>query len=253
MGSRIFLTNLTSDVSGYKLALVDMRNPNVPSTPLTLLTNSAGSGSNIAQTATYGGTAVKWITRKLSKAVTLGGQTNEANFYHLWGRELAASANSTFTIKLCQYTTSQQTPFVVDTWGTELSASSTTNVPNQWVGQPASAWTSTAFAVGDRLVVLPYIDAIGTMGAGSVVMSYDGAAFSDGDSYVEVNEILEVSQAQIGSASTPGIPNKSVSYFFNVANELGIADVGSTSGSWLSDDTTVRAAINEANNQKGLV
>lgn len=248
MGSRVFLTNLASDVSGYKLALVDMRNPNLPSSVASATTNATSSGSNIQMTATAGGSAIKWITRKLGVAVSLGAVTGEAVQFNFSGKESAASVNAGFQVRLAKYTGgSEGSSILTDNDATELAA---TTGPNMWTS--SASYTSTAFAVGDRLVISPYINNVGTMAAGSVIMDYDGAAGADGDTYLEVYPVLQVSQAQIGSASAPGVTSKSVTYFKSIANSLQIADPGGTSGGWLSDDTTVLAAINEANNQANL-
>ncbi len=248
MGSRIFLTNLASDVSGYKLALVDMRNPNLPATVASTTTNATSSGSNIQQTATAGGSAVQWITRKLAVAVSLGAVTGEKVQYNMSGKESGAAVNAGLQVRLAKYTGGVEgSSLLTDSDATELG---TAQGPNMWTS--SGSYTSTSFAVGDRLVINPYITNVGTMAAGSVIMDYDGAAGGDGDTYIEVYPVLQVSQAQIGSGTTPGVTSKSVSYFMEGVLYLNGADPGSTSGGWLSDDTTVRAAINEAQAQANL-
>jgi hypothetical protein len=250
MGSRVFLTNLNSDVSGYKLALVDMRNPNLQTTVPTATTNATSSGSNIQMTATAGGTALKWITRKMSTAVTLGAVVGESAFVNVSANESAASVNAGLQLRLLSYSGTTETAALTDNYGTELA---TTTLPNMWATTIGSNWTANpALAVGDRLVIKMYVNNVGTMAAGSVIMSYDGAAGGAGDTYVEFLEILQVSQAQIGSATTPGVTAKGVSYFVGELAYLNGADPGSTSGGWASDDMTVLALKNECQAQANL-
>lgn len=209
----LYFTNLDSDISGYKLLLVNERNPSPPSSVASAVTTTTGSGSDIPMTITAGGTALKFITKPLSVAVTLA----SVPFYNIWGLEAAASANSGLELRIAQYTGgSQGSSLLTDSYGTELGTSAAIN---QW--KATGGISSTAFAVGDRLVITPYINNVGTMGSSTATMYYDGSAsFASGDSYVIIQEDLRVNEAQVGSGNTPNVRGVGVSYFYDLQTRL---------------------------------
>jgi hypothetical protein len=283
MGSKVYLTNVTSDQSGYLLAMVDMRNPNLPAAVATAVTNTATGGGTTAlqMSGTAGGTSVHWITRKLSKAVTLGANTFE-NVFVNWSASINQSfGNAGLQLRLAKFTGGAQgSAFLQDNNNLGVtgakSASGQTALgstgPNAWTTTTAlsgnTTFTQTAFAVGDRLVIEAWIvPALGVnMAAGAATtLNYDGLPGSTGDSYIEVFPQLQVSQAQVGSGSNPGIKNASVGTFNELVVDLQTVNPGSAStnggtgvtnsggGGLYNDDTTILAAINEALLQKGLV
>lgn len=184
MPTPIYLTNEDSDVSGYKRAIVGGRSPYASSTVYTTVTATTGSGSNIQQTLTSGGTAAKWITSKLSSAVTVAAKP----IVNAWVKESAAAANAQVRFKFAQYTTSEQTPFLTTDYGTEAG---TTIARSVWAA--TESVTSTAFVAGNRLAILPYIHNVGTMGASqTLTMDYNGATQgADGDTYALFDERIE--------------------------------------------------------------
>lgn len=241
MATTIYLTNLASDVSGYKLALVNQRNPSPPSALATTVTNTTGSGTNIQQTLTAGGTVAKWITKPLAVAVTIA----SAAYVNIWGLESAAAANAGFQMRVAQYTTTIGSDLLTSSITTEAATSAGIN---QWI---TAGITSTAFAVGDRLAILPYIINIGTMGASqTVTMDYDGAtANADGDTYILLQEDLRVNEAQVLSGSSPTVRGKSVSYFMELNKRLQEA----VDGGLIAANCGVQQVIDECSFQASLV
>lgn len=242
MSTTIYFTNLDSDVSGYKLALVNERNPAPPSAVVSAITATTSSGSNIQMTLTSGGTTAKWITKPLSVAVTIA----SVPYMNLWGLEDAGTTNSGFQMRVAKYSAGAQgSDLLTSSFGTELG---TTAAINQWVA--SGGISSTAFAVGDRLVILPYINNVGTMAVGTATMTYDGAASNaTGDSYIVIQEDLRVSKAQVGSGTTPTVRAVGVSYFYNIQDVVQQAvNVG-----LISSNTAAQQIIDEATNQMALV
>lgn len=192
---RIWLSNDTSDVSGYKIAYVDMRPPG--STALsTSVTNTTGSGDNIAATDTAGGTALKWITKPLLAAATLVTKVQ----CNIWAKESNASANAGVGIQLVNYTAAAEDQTFLDSNDTVECGTSAAAM--RWTTVAA---TSQAFAAGDRLVVKLQAVAVGTMGASqTVTIDYGGpTAGADGDTYLDIIESFRVNESQFGSGATP--------------------------------------------------
>lgn len=241
MSTSMYLTNLDSDVSGYKLLLVNERNPSPPSAVATAVTATTSSGSNIPATLTSGGIAAKWITKPLAVAVTIA----SAPYVNWWGKEDAAATNSGLQIRVAKYTAGAQgSDLLTASFGTELGTSAANN---QWV---TAAISSTAFAVGDRLVLIPYINNVGTMAVGTATIDYDGATSNaDGDTYFVIQEDLRLNEAQIGSGNSPTVRGVGVSYFYNIQD---VVQQAVTVG-LISANTPAQQIIDEATNQMALV
>ncbi len=240
---RVYLTNLASDVAGYKLALVDMRNPS--STALvTSATTTTGSGDDIQCTDTAGGTALKWITKPFQAAVTLATKA----FLNIWAYEATAAANCNVACNLYPYTTSEQAIFLDDdSIQTELTTSAAAQ------RYATVAVTSQAFAIGDRLVLKLFASNAGlTMGAvtGGLVVDYDGPTpGADGDTFIDILENFRVSETQFGSGATSYKQFGSEGRFTSMidAMQFGV-DAG-----YYGLNSTVRSAIDTCWFERGLL
>lgn len=236
MSTTIYLTNLDSDVAGCKLALVNERNPSPPASVATAVTNTTASGADIPMTLTAGGTTAKWITKPLAVAVTLATKP----LFNIWGLESNAAANAGFSMRIAQYTGGAEgASLLTSDYGTEVNV--TPAADNVWLG---AAVSSTAFAIGDRIVINPYIDNVGTMGASqTVTMTYDGATANvSGDTWVLFQEDVRVNELQLGSGSVPPIRGKSVSWAYDLSQAMQQAvDQG-----FISANATVQSAIDDA-------
>jgi hypothetical protein len=191
---RIYLTNLASDVTGYKLALVDMKNPS--STALvTSVTNTTGSGDNIQATDTAGGTALKWITKPLVAAATLVTKVHAS----IWAKESNASANAGLGLNLYPYSAASEGSVFLD--HNDTVEAGTTISAHRFL---TAAATSQAFAAGDRLVVKLFVVAVGTMGGSqTVTIDYDGPTQgADGDSWIDILEDFRVDEVQLQSGAS---------------------------------------------------
>jgi hypothetical protein len=199
MSTQIWLSNDTSDVSGYKVAYVGFRSPNASSTVSTAITGTQATTDQVAMTATSGGSAVKWITAPFESDVTVAGGI----FANIWGLESSASSNASFGVGLYEYTTSEQSIFCSFSSGTETSTTAIQTVASRITAAGGTvaggAYTSTTIDAGNRLVIKPFVAAVGTMsGAGlTVTMNYNGAtAGADGDTYIELTETIYPDQVQ---------------------------------------------------------
>lgn len=192
--ARLILTDIDSDVSGYKLALVDARNPDSTALVTSVTTAVATSGAKKIQlTRTAGGTALKWITKPLTAAVTLSAV---AAFANTWAKESATTTNAKIQWNIRLYHGAESsTIYGTITDAAELTAS----IANYRIA--SAALTSKAFALGDRLVITGYVINVGLMAAGTITLDFDGpTAGADGDTFFEVAEALPVKR-QLGGAS----------------------------------------------------
>lgn len=268
MGSRVYLSNLNADIPGYKLALVDTRNPRPPAITPTAVTTTTGGGSNIQMTAIAGGTPLAWITRPLGGPFTPGATTGETLFANISGLESDKTVNAGVQLRLSRYTAgAEQDAFVTSN---DLTPLATTLGPNMWASEPGSKWTATpTFAPGDRLVIKAYLNnAGGSMGDGTTTMAYDGTtAAGAGDSWVEFLSTLNVLGPQLnlgpqsrqvnaagvpiapyaGNPPVPFIGQKSVSFFQDFVWQSTGANVlpPALGGVW-PFDMTVGAMLAEA-------
>lgn len=250
MGARIFLTNIPSDVSGYLLALVNTRNPAAALATATT-TVTAGTLSTVgAFTLTAGGTTAKWITRKISTAVTLAGAVSHA----MWASEDSSATNAKIAFNLQQYTAgAAAAAFATSSVTTELGTG-IARVP--WTAGLAGndgktdLMTSTAFAVGDRLIIQPGFTGAGANTvAGTVQFDYDGAtAGADGDTYIELAENLRIGpDLQIGDGQHPGVPGTTTSFYFDIQKGLNSA----VNSGLIASNASAQEVIDECNNTIG--
>ncbi len=205
--AKIYLTNLASDVTGYKLALVDQRSPTSSALATSVTTTTAG-GDDILATITEGGTELKWITKPFLADVAFAA---EPWFYNIWAKESNAAANATAGFTVHEYTTSEQAAFLDKDHGSEAT---TTIARMSGVSGNATATTVDA---GNRLVVKLEAVAVGTMGASqTLTIDYDGpTAGADGDTYVQCNEAIRLSERQLLSGTYPAVPGLGVGFYQN--------------------------------------
>lgn len=253
MSTQVWLSNDDSDISGYKVAYIGTRSPNASSTVSTAITGTISTAAgSVAMTATSGGTAVKWITAPFSADVVVAGSV-AGNF---WGIESSASANAGIGLQLAEYTTSEQSAFMGVSVGYELTTSAR---QNQFTRFPAalgtqsdgSVFTSTTIEAGNRLVVLPIVVNIGTMGAGfAVTMDYNGAtAGADGDTFIELTETILPNRVQLpASGASPSFAGgPSVVALTGLRRDLDpvVQEIA-------SDDVTWRVLKNQLEEMEGV-
>lgn len=165
------------------------------------LSTSPGAGLATQTAGTVAGPVsgrgLGWfISPPLAAAVTISGTIT----YNLWGLESAMAANTGFqgVIKRVDNTGAVGGTNVSNKeFGTELAT--TTAAVNNWTD---AAPTSTAFSIGDRILLAVCInDAGGTMGSGATItLDLDGATGgADGDSWVQFNEAISFMSAPAGS------------------------------------------------------
>lgn len=151
----------------------------------TATVDTVNSGTDIQWTLTSGGTPLSFCSRPLSGAVTISGTVT----VNVWAEESNNTANAGFRLKLFKLSPNgTKTLFATLDKGTELP---TSPAAQNYTGTP----TSTAFSVGDRIVMEPYITNIGSMnGSRTCTMSYNGpTAGVAGDAYVTFTETVPVS------------------------------------------------------------
>ncbi len=239
MATTLYLSNDPSDLSGYLKLYVNTRSPNATTASTAVTNTTAGvTTTTVASTLTAGGTAAKWISAPLTVAVTLALKP----LVNLWGLESTASANSLIALQLCQYTTSLQSAFLTTSIGTELG---TTDARVVWLSAAGETMTSTAFAVGDRIAIVPVLGAVGTMGGSlTSTYSYNGLNGVTGDTYVWVPEDVRVKQ-QVGVSTIPAIPGVGAGLFRGYAAALANMNAYGLCGT----NATYQMLLDEMNQQ----
>lgn len=235
--AKIYLTNLPSDVSGYKLALVDTRNPN-PSLA-TAVTNTVASGTSIQMTATAGGTALKWITKPIAAAVTIPAVSALISG---WALESNAAANASIGFGVYKYDVSASSPLAASPFISYANATElTTSIASRRAG--ASAGTSTDFDAGDRIVIQANVVNVGTMGGSrTVTMDFDGPTdAADGDTWVDVPATFRVSERQLMTGSVPTQPGWTKGSFQEVIDRIN----GLVASKQFSADSTVQKFLDD--------
>lgn len=177
------------------------------------------------------GTPMVFVSPPLAAAVTIAGTIT----YNFWGVESAMTANAGFQGVVKRITSTGAIGATVSNSerGTEMSSSGAT--VNNWTD---AAPTSTAFSIGDRIMVMVCInDAGGTMNSGATVtLDVDGPTTgSDGDSYVQFTEALSFQTDPAGSKF----------YLLDTASDLSGAE--KKSASTTAGSGSVTATTNSAN------
>lgn len=243
MATQFFLSNDPSDVSGFKLAYMGTRGPNASTTISTAVTNLTAGVATRGMTLTAGGSAGKWITRPLSAAVTVVATIG----LNIWQFQSAANGagNSDVDIQLFQFTAGAQVGNAFFTSSINVNAQSTTSTRTvSTVVKP----TSTAFAVGDRIVILPNVNSTGLVpGSGTLSMDFNGQTEDiAGDTFVQFDENIQTATAQGAQlAGSPSLGNLEDLRF-------GIASLQSFGGQMYSADAKIQAVLNEIAAQRDL-
>lgn len=131
----------------------------------TAVVNATASGSNILFTKTAGGSVVRFITKRIAA----GGWVITGQQIFLWMQESTLTVNAGARVRLYKWsagTTTELTGSPTDN-GVELSD---VNALQQW----ASSITGTP-SEDDRLVLEVLINNVGTMGAGTATLGFNGA------------------------------------------------------------------------------
>ena len=250
MATFIYLSNDTSDVSGYLKAYVNMRSPSATSAYVhSTTTVAAGVLSTTADlTLTAGGSQAVWLTEEFKADVTIANPI----LNNIWGGEDAAATNAQFSVRLAEYTTSEQTAFYNTSTGVELGTTPVTRVI--WAGgggrdNAEADPTSTTIDAGNRLTIVPgYTGVTGgaNTAAGTASFLYGGVAEDTGDTYIVLDESVRVGETQVGASGVaPSIPDKGVSYFLDLENTVQAAvDNGA-----ITSNATAQAIIDEAAEQ----
>ena len=129
-------------------------------------TTSTASGTNIQLTKTAGGSVVWFITPRLP----LGGWTITRSLLTVWLRESLATVNAAGRFRLHKWTAGSLTLIVGSPFDSTLEID-VINTEYTWEGDV----TDTFIAEDERLVLELDITNIGTMGAGTVTLSFNGA------------------------------------------------------------------------------
>lgn len=182
MPTRFYLRDLASPLGGAGQKLASLRTGRAS---VNAITTTVASGTNIPVTATAGGQALTWFSDPITAAFTLSGTVT----VNIRGLESANAVNAGRGILIERTNnagTVQSTIVAVTGVPSTITEFTTTDAAN---GAATYTPTSTAMAVGERIRITLSIRNVGSMGAGTATISYDGPAASvAGDTWVQFNE-----------------------------------------------------------------
>lgn len=239
--ARIWLSDIASDQSGYKLAFVDSRNPRSTgkATSTTNVPIAAAAGTTTSVTDTAGGTALKWITMPVLTAVTIAGSATMTGWI-----SGTSTSNFGFSVDLNKFsgTTETTAPFMLDAVRSQRAQA--TEAKFNWL---PTAPTSTALSVGDRLVI--HLNAV-TLGSTTpnqtAIITYDGPDEGiSGETYITLTEAIRVSSRQVGGIRGASYTNESRSHLNGTANSL----TGFVQSLVISSGATVQSVIDDLTNE----
>ncbi len=198
----------------------------------------------------FGAIVVAYQSPLLSAAATISGTIT----CNIWASESSMNANAAINFRFLKWDcrTGNVTEFAKTARTTELG---TTIGVNNFTVTP----TSTAFGIGDRIVVVPFIDDAGTMASGfTATYTADGTtAGASGDTYVTFTENLTFSTTTptgttvyptttaASGGFSPDYTAPSSLTAFTTANENPI----SLGGTWSNLDTSLAGSIQITSNQ----
>lgn len=193
MATKLFLRNTQTNGIGstYFDMLID-----AGAGATTAVTTAVASGTEIQWTQTAGGTLIQWISGR----VPSGGFTLTAGSFSGWYLESAMGVNAGQRIRI----------FRRDTGGGETELGGGPFDDNAEfalaIAEEAFPWdcTDTAFAEDERILVKLYMENIGTMGDGTVTLTYNAADAAEGDSFFSITENVTFKAEDAATQSTPG-------------------------------------------------
>ena len=188
MPTDFFLRSVASGLGGAGQRGLSQRRGRASST---VITNATASGTNIQVTATAGGQALTWFSEPITEAITISGTVT----VNVRGLESANTVNAGrgILIERTNNAGTVQSSIVADTTvPTTITEFTTTDAAN---GAATYTPTSTSMAVGERIKVTLKIRNVGTMAAGTVTISHDGAAVNAaGETWVRFNEDIRTDE-----------------------------------------------------------
>ena len=142
-------------------------------------------------TKTAGGSKLVWLSAPLSAGVTISGTITP----RIYGFESNNLANAAFRFQILRWTA---TGGVVSSVGLQADSGVTeySTVAVMRVAPTIAAPTSTAFNIGDRIVIVIYNDdaiSITEATGYTLTIDYDGGTGVDGDSYITFTEAISFS------------------------------------------------------------
>lgn len=144
---------------------------------------------------------VIFVSKALSAGVTIAGTITP----NIWCVESAATVNAGFRYQVFRWSAAvggivSSLGISTDDGVTECGTAAAVRTT------PTMTPTSTAFAIGDRIVIVLYQDdaATTTQAAGSVIIDYNAATGVDGDSYLNFTETLSFAAEANNARSIPG-------------------------------------------------
>lgn len=206
MPTQLFLRNLLLDdlvITGSALMMSQRRG----AASVTATTTTVASGTNIVVTTVAGGANIAWFTLPFPEAVTISGTVT----VNIRGRESANAVNAGRGILI------ERTDVNGGVLGTILADTTVPGTIAEYSTTDAAnaafspAITSTNMQAGDRIKVTLKVRNVGTMGAGTVINTYNGpTAAAAGDTFVTFSsdwrnaDPIEVSVYPIGRSGYYG-------------------------------------------------
>lgn len=150
---------------------------------VTGVTTTVASGTEIQWTQTAGGTELLFVSGR----APVGGFTLTTTDISIWAHESGTGVNAGGAYRLFKRTLAGvETELLGGLYSDGVEFTKTTPTEMTWVGNP----TDTVFLEDDRILLKIKAVNVGTMGAGTVTLTYNGADAATGDSFLNIAETV---------------------------------------------------------------
>ena len=180
MATKLFLRS--TQTNGIGATYFDMLT-GAGASSTTAITTTTASGDNIQWTQTEGGSVIQFISGRAPS----GGFTLTTTDISIWAHESGTGVNAGGGYRLFKRDSlGIETELLGGQYEDGVEFTKTTPTEMAWVGNP----TDTIFLEDDRILLKLYAVNVGTMGAGTVTLTYNGADAATGDSFLNIAETV---------------------------------------------------------------
>ena len=193
MATKLFLRSTQNN--GIGSTYFDMTTA-AGSSSTTAATTTTASGDNIPWTQTAGGSEILFISGRAPS----GGFTLTTTDISIWAHESGTGVNTGGGYRLFKRDSlGIETELLGGQYEDGVEFTKTTPTEMTWAGNP----TDTIFLEDDRILLKLFAVNVGTMGAGTVTLTYNGADAATGDSFLNIAETVTFKPES--QALTPGL------------------------------------------------
>lgn len=189
-----------------KLFLRSTQTNGIGATYFDMVTTAGAGSTTAATTTTASGTEIQWTQSAggaellfVSGRAPAGGFTLTTTDISVWCHESASAVNTGGAYRIFKRASGgTETELGGGLYSDGVEFTKTTPTEMLWTGNP----TDTAFAEDDRILLKIKAVPVGTMGAGTVTLTYNAADAATGDSFFNIAETVTFKAESVSVALT---------------------------------------------------